>query len=501
MKLSQTVISLALLVLVVSPITNASSPIKNVVVLMMENRSFDHFLGWLKELNPEVDGLTGSEFNPTNTSDPSAEKVFVTKDAVDVGPSPEHSVPGTTDQVFGHGRIPDMPNKYPATMDGFVEDLALTHQDGRRAMDCFHNATLPVLFTLAQEYAVFDRFYASVPGPTEVNRAFAYACTSDGMSTNENVRLIEGLPNKSIFNALYDHVKASGSARNPFGVYFEDFPTVFFNREVRDHMTHFHPLDDFFTDVAAGTLPMLTWLEPKYFHVLDIPANDHHPAHNVKLGELLIKKIYEAIRASPQWDSTLFLITFDEHGGFADHVPTPLDGVPNPDGKVATSPPFGFDRLGVRVPFIAVSPLIPKGTVVHEPEPDVKPQPTSRFSHASLYASLKNIFGLTETLTKRDAWAAPFDSVVSLTTPRTDCPTTLPDVPDVPSATDLAHLADQPVHDFQATMIRVAAHMSRSDNAAEAHIHHEVLAALDAGSLTEGEAAAYLERQMSILLP
>jgi len=484
----------------------ADSPVKNVVVIAMENRSFDHFMGWMKELNPEVNGLTGNEYNPMNTSDPSSPKVYVTKNAVDVGPSPDHSVPASTDQVFGHGRIADMPNKYPALMDGFVTDLTIQGQDGKRAMDCFTAQTLPVMYTLAQEFALFDAFYASVPGPTEVNRAFIWGGTSDGMSGNNNVRLAEGLPNKSIFNVMYEHFAAASeedeeSEQDPFGVYFSDFPTAFFNREVRKLIDHFHPLDDFFTHVADNTLPKLSILEPRYFHFMDTPANDHHPAHNVKLGEILIKKIYESLRASPAWNETLFLITFDEHGGFPDFVPTPLDGVPNPDGKIGTDPPFGFNRLGVRVPFLAISPLIPKGTVVHEPPADVKPQPTSRFSHSSIYATLKSIFGLTTELTNRTAWAAPIDFVVSLDTPRTDTPTTLPNVPDVPSTQDMAYMGDQIIHDFQESMVHVAAYMAdqASSDPAILKENADILSSLRRGTLTENVASQFVQSRVALL--
>ncbi|CAK9158142.1 unnamed protein product [Ilex paraguariensis] len=121
----------------------------------------------------------------------------------------------------------------------------------------------------------------------------------------------------------------------------------------------------------------------------------------------------------------LFIIIYDEHGGFFDHVPTPVTGVPSPDGIVGPEPyNFQFDRLGVRVPAIIISPWIEKGTVLHGPS---GPYPTSEFEHSSIPATVKKIFNLPEFLTKRDAWAGTFEDVLSRNSPRTDCPATLPE--------------------------------------------------------------------------
>ena len=148
---------------------------------------------------------------------------------------------------------------------------------------------------------------------------------------------------------------------------------------------------------------------------------------DVSEGQKLFKRVYEILRKSPLWNDTLLLITYDEHGGFYDHVPTPLDGIPNPDGLVSEDPPFTFDRLGVRVPTVAISPWIPKGLVVHEPTDG--PTPTSHYDHASIPATIRKLFNISEPLTARDAWSAPFDHILSLSEPRTDCPMTMPDVP------------------------------------------------------------------------
>ena len=104
-------------------------------------------------------------------------------------------------------------------------------------------------------------------------------------------------------------------------------------------------------------------IEQRYFDVDLYPANDDHPSHDVARGQKFVKEVYEILRASPQWKEMALLITYDEHGGFYDHVPTPVTGVPNPDGIIGPDPYyFRFDRLGVRVPTILVSPWVEKGT-------------------------------------------------------------------------------------------------------------------------------------------
>ncbi|PIN10367.1 hypothetical protein CDL12_17057 [Handroanthus impetiginosus] len=140
---------------------------------------------------------------------------------------------------------------------------------------------------------------------------------------------------------------------------------------------------------------------------------------------LLMMSLRASLRSSPQWNEMLFIIVYDEHGGFFDHVPTPVEGVPSPDGIAGPDPyNFRFDRLGVRVPAILISPLIEKGTVLHGPS---GPYATSEFEHSSIAATVKKIFNLGDFLTRRDEWAGTFDTVITRTSPRTDCPETLPE--------------------------------------------------------------------------
>jgi phospholipase C len=130
-----------------------------------------------------------------------------------------------------------------------------------------------------------------------------------------------------------------------------------------ENLKRIHEMDRFFADAAAGTLPTFSWLQPRMVTTKSgqLPTWQH-PDASVLEGERLIKQVYEALRAGPGWGRTLFLVTYDEHGGFYDHVAPPARGVPSPDGIPAPNG-FAFDRLGVRVPTLAISPWIEAGTV------------------------------------------------------------------------------------------------------------------------------------------
>jgi len=207
-----------------------------------------------------------------------------------------------------------------------------------------------------------------------------------------------------------------------------------------------------------GKLPNYVVIEQRYFDVEVSPANDDHPSHDVALGQRFVKEVYETLRASPQWNEMALLITYDEHGGFYDHVPTPVSGVPNPDGIIGPDPfYFRFDRLGVRVPTILVSPWVDKGTVIHEPE---GPTPYSQFEHSSIPATVKKLFNLESNfLTKRDAWAGTFEKYFRLRdTPRDDCPVTLPEVKT--SLRPRGPKEDMRLSEFQVELIQLASQLN-----------------------------------------
>uniref|UniRef100_A0A0A8XQH9 Non-specific phospholipase C6 n=1 Tax=Arundo donax TaxID=35708 RepID=A0A0A8XQH9_ARUDO len=405
------------------------SPIKNVVVLALENRSFDHMLGWMRRLlGLPIDGLTGAECNPnspaSNSTTTTTSSICVSADADLVVPDdPGHSFEDVLEQVFGNiSGAAAQPS-----MSGFVRSaLSVNALLSSAVMRAFRPSLLPAFSALAPAFAVFDRWFSSIPGPTQPNRLFLYSATSRGAIAHDKLDLLLGYPQRTIFDSL----AADG---RDFAVYFKTIPTVLFYRRLRAlryAARSFHRYDAAFKDHARrGVLPALSVIEPRYFDLTGSPADDDHPAHDVANGQRLVKDVYEALRASPQWNQTLLIVTYDEHGGFYDHVATPTAGVPSPDG-IRGPPPFffKFDRLGVRVPTIMVSPWIKKGTVVGRP---VGPTDTSEFEHSSIPATLKKIFNLSsDFLTKRDAWAGTFEHIFTeLDQPRTDCPETLPEVP------------------------------------------------------------------------
>jgi len=298
------------------------------------------------------------------------------------------------------------------------------------------------------EFTLFDHWHASLPGPTEPNRAFLQACSSDGTTDNDPEVLTLGYPQRTFLQNLYD-VGANWTC------YYEEFPTALLMRQLREYPLHFQTLDAFYDACEDGTLPDYSFVEPRYFSVLnELLGNDQHPNHEVSQGELFLKNIYEAVRASPQWESTALIITYDEHGGYYDHVPTPL-AIPNPDGLVSTSPAFNFTRGGIRVPTIVASPWVQKGRVVHRPTNG--PTPTSEFEHCSIAATMKKVYNLPSFLNNRDAWAAPFDDIFDEEAPRTDCPMTLPDI--YPSLAK-PNQPNNPVHELQVSMMQTANYLT-----------------------------------------
>ncbi|XP_047326450.1 non-specific phospholipase C6-like [Impatiens glandulifera] len=397
-------------------------PIKTIVVLVLENRSFDHMIGWMKKsINPSINGVTGQECNPFSTKSKESESICYTNDAEYVDPDPGHTFENVEQQVFGSG---SESNTFPS-MSGFVEQaLSISKNLSETVMKGFKPESIPVYTTLVKEFATFDRWFSSLPGPTQPNRLFVYSATSFGSTSHDKKQLTIGYPQKTIFDSLYEN-------GYNFGIYFQNIPTTLFYRNMRKlkYAFKFHSYDlKFKKDARDGKLPNLTVIEPRYFDLKGFAANDDHPSHDVANGQKLVKEVYETLRGSPQWNETVLVITYDEHGGFYDHVQTPFENVPNPDGNIGPDPNFfKFDRLGVRVPTIMVSPWIKKGTIISRPE---GPTPNSEYEHSSIPATIKKIFNLSsDFLTNRDSWAGTFEHIVSeLTSPRIDCPESLPEV-------------------------------------------------------------------------
>jgi len=399
---------------------NQLASIQHIVHLMLENRSFDHMLGFLYADSSNVsptgqpfEGLTGTESNLDSSGNP------VTVYQIDVTKSGAYFLPGadpgegyinTNQQLFGTTTAPSPP---AAANTGFVTNFASaiaydqannygidTGTVASNIMGIFPPSALPILSGLARGFAVCDQWYSSVPTETMPNRAFACAATSQGHMDDAT----KSFTVQSIFGLMTTHSvswKIYGYNASPLTRL--DFPDT-----VSAPDTNFGEFKNFQADAAAGTLAAYSFLEPSWGST----GNSQHPNYDVSLGEHYIQQVYEALRGGPGWDQTLLIITYDEHGGCYDHVPPPSGAVP-PDSSPGE---YGFDftRFGVRVPAVLVSPLIEAGTVF-------RPAGAMPLDHTSVLKTVENRWGL-PSLTARDGAAQDVGDALTLTTPRTDDP-------------------------------------------------------------------------------
>jgi phospholipase C len=397
------------------------SEIQHIVLLMLENRSFDHMLGLLYSAEGNVspggqpfEGLTGSESNPDSTG--KAVKAFPIPAATALtyfmpGADPGEGYTATNAQLFGS----EHPSTTAATNQGFVTNFEATLAwesrtpgwkplAGTQATDImgmYTPALLPVLSGLARGFAVCDQWYASAPTETLPNRAFVAAATSQGHMDDKTTSFTA----PTIFGLLTQHSltwRIHGYDSTPL-------TRLTFSDTASAPAANFGLFADFRSAAAAGTLPAYTFLEPDF----SAKGNSQHPNYDVAAGEQLIHDVYYALRGGPAWNQTLLIVTYDEHGGCYDHVPPPATAVA-PDASVGE---FGFDfkRFGPRVPTLLISPLIAPGTVFRAPARGAP------FDHTSILRTIEKRWSL-PALTARDAAAPDVAAVLTLATARTDDP-------------------------------------------------------------------------------
>lgn len=377
--------------------------IQNVVVLMLENRSFDHMLGFLDHPNEEFPALS-NESNPDR--DGSAIRVSRSATAT-IAVSPGHEHHEVLKQLAPSGVFDN---------SGFVrqyEELAESKgvaDAGPEIMRCQHPDNVPVLATLAKEYAVCTRWFCSVPGMTWPNRNFAHAATSDG-----EVDIVKRFyTNRTIFEDL----SANGKDWRVFSDNDALTPQVkcFGNLLISDWRNRFQGVDSFLRRAAMGTLPHYSFIEPDHlqFYPFERFSSSQHPMNNInsdgdfRAGEKLIRKVYQAMRANEEsWYKSLLIITYDEHGGFYDREVPPI----HPEYAVdETHSEFDFQRLGPRVPAVVVSPLIDRRTIVD-----------TVFDHTSIVKTIRRIhIPGTPPLSRREANVNELTGILSRTSPRTD---------------------------------------------------------------------------------
>lgn len=415
--------------------------IKHVFVLMLENRSFDHMLGF--------SGITGSDAvtgKPTQINGPpsgfsnswSGESFPASTPAVDpMHVDPNHEFTDVLKQLCGQTAVYAPGRPYPAINNsGFVSNFAVDAKapSPGDVMRAFTQQSLPVLSALAKEFAVCDSWFCSMPGPTWPNRFFALGASSAGLDhspTPDETVLWETtggfqFQNGSIFDAGRRFL--FWKKRLKWRIYAGNKLFTLVHAVKGIHIWDIERYSNFAQDVSDPDYPaQFTWIEPNYGHVLTdyLGGNSQHPLDGVTGGEALIKATYEAIRNSPLWESSMLVVIWDEHGGFFDHV-APTGAIPPGDRAQfsgANQYGFTFDRYGPRVPAVIVSPFIPRNTIDHRP-----------YDHSSALATVERLFKL-HPLTARDRAASDLRALASLSTARS----VPPELVALPSETELAH--------------------------------------------------------------
>ncbi|HZY59843.1 MAG TPA: alkaline phosphatase family protein [Candidatus Binataceae bacterium] len=440
--------------------------IRHLVVLMLENRSFDNMVGYVyaaENNRPPINipapppgspttyeglpnALEGTDFwNPSNadffTENAPAQQVFVNSRITDFttpNPDPEERFDHMTYQLFG----PYPPASFdPKQMKGFYLDYANKSKAPADIMKCYSADQVPVIAALARNYAVCDRWFASSPTQTWPNRAFVHLGTSLGKVNN--------WPNdpfhyniQTIFNVL-DGLKTPWGEPATWGV-FTDSQLIWFTRLQLPKLwnpalnSHFQGFDAFRRRALEGSLPTYSFVEPEFMH----NPNDEHPPHDVRRGEQFIYDVWNAVSTGKAWDETVLIVTYDEHGGCYDHATPPFGATPPDDASRHGELGFGFDRFGVRVPVVIVSPYIEAGTVFRSTT-------ATPYDHTSILATLREWLQIPATAmlpSARIKVAPTFSGILTRNNPRGELPKITPR-PDTLAAVAVA--TSEPPNDMQ----------------------------------------------------
>ncbi len=357
-----------------------ADPIEHVVVLMMENNSFDRMLGSI----PGVDGVDAAELR-SNPDFPTPDPIFQAVNTNRVmTPDPEHELDDVLRQMAGpcEGFVSDFAQHYPQTLPPQRAEI----------MGYFGRGFLGVMHTLAESFAVCDRWFSSLPGPTWPNRFFVHSGTSLG-----HVKMPNGVFHPNLH--LYDQptVYQRLSEQNiDWAIYYGDFPQSIAMTQQWQHLDRYHPMAQFFAAASgsAAAFPQYSFIEPTYFGAAQ---NDQHPPADVFAGEALIAQIYNALWSNAElWQKMLLVILYDEHGGFYDHV-SPGPAIP-PDDHTDE---FPFNVYGPRVPALLISPWIDRQVI------------SDVFDHTSLLKYVTDKWGL-GALGARTAAAQSFGKYLTL---------------------------------------------------------------------------------------
>lgn len=448
--------------------------LKHIVVLMMENRSFDHMLGFLKKENPAVRGVVGGDyFNPTTAK----VGMPVTDGALYQGQyvmDPGHDFTDVYMQMYGvpFGTPADQP-----TMLGFAQNYEQQGGNPADIMRCFQPPQLPALTALARKYIICDQWFSSVPGPTLPNRAFAHFGTSFGR-LDMSPDYFRSKP--SIYQRM---AKANRKAMIYYYATWSGTQGLTFL--LSDQKKYFGLWGDFQKACNNNSLPHYSFVEPAYSDNAGTDASDQHPDHSVQAGDNFIKAVYEAIRSNDAtWQSTLLLVVWDEHGGIFDHEVPPM--VSHVDGFTSQVPPFAFDRLGVRVPALVISPYVAPG-VDH-----------TVYEHASIPGTVTERFlgpPLTTSPYAREQYANTFLHLLTLDQPRMERPDYAAAAGAQPAAVQIKSQAAAPVSTLLSNQVQeVYGILSRNHPEQAWDLHPATVK-------TEQDATQFLSKAMAVIHP
>jgi phospholipase C len=429
--------------------------LKHIVIVMMENRSFDHMLGYLRQEGmSELDGLTGDEFNldadgnsiPVHAFDAEANKVQRPGEALQKRLDPDHSPKGVRTQL-GPGYTAGGPRN-----GGFVKSFIQSRKAADNVtkdlwsvpMGYYTSKDVPVYDHLARQYCVCDRWYASIPGDTWPNRLYATTGTKgekvagtdlwNDITDLPPLRRLKSMPLYDVpaFTRQLGDKQWRWYSHDPGTLRLVDSKYRDLNKPMRDNFAFFdrrkidwvtanleRPIvggGSFLDDAAQGRLPQVSWIDPNFvdLSVLETNSNDDHPPSDIRAGQAFVSDVYDALLHSPDWQDTMLVITYDEHGGFYDHVTPPE--LPSAD---EARPEYA--TYGVRVPALIVGPRVGR-QVLHAPtEAEIE---GAQFDHTALLKTILLAFAKNSdaALAKMPGRVqrAPHLGPVLLDTPRTD---------------------------------------------------------------------------------
>lgn len=378
---------------------------EHVIVVMMENRSFDHFLGWMPGANGKQSGLTYLDSkggaHPTHSLAPDYQGCGFL--------DPGHS--------YRDGRV--QYNNGGADgwlLDGSDEsDTNPKQANDIYAVGYYGKDDLAFLGQAGPAFTVCDNYFSAILSATYPNRFYMHAAQTDRLSNTSDT---------SMLPTIWSRLEEKGLSRR---YYFNDLPFLaLWGSRYADISK---PFSQFLSDAASGTLPNVAYIDPRFGGEDQGTSNDDHPHADIRSGEAFLNQIYDAVRSSPNWSKTVLIINYDEWGGFFDHVPPPL--APIPTASAAAGDTDG--RIGFRVPCIVISPYARRGAIPH-----------GQYDHTSILKMIEWRFGLSP-LTVRDQTTNNLAEVLDFSAPNLTAPAfTVPTGPFNPACPPASAAANDP---------------------------------------------------------